>query len=243
MSIENYIDMVDALCNKCQHWQYCSDDEKSCKTCEMNGGDYCKCVVDRGDNPDECQHFKPIVQVKKSPTNKLFNKYKLHIIFTGVLLVMFVTGLIIGRVSVKSSAMTYEQPPIVTTTSTYDTSSVIESEPITESIESEEWVDFVATAYCPCEKCCGVWATKRELDDNGNPIVYGATGIILKQGVSVAADKTYPMGTSLEIEGMGTYIVHDRGGAIKGNRLDIYFDNHTDALEFGVQTVNVRVTK
>jgi 3D (Asp-Asp-Asp) domain-containing protein len=139
--------------------------------------------------------------------------------------------------------MSYEESHIVTTTSTYDTSSVIESEPITESIEPEEWVEFVATAYCPCEKCCGVWATKRELDDNGNPIVYGATGIILEQGISVAADKTYPMGTSLEIEGMGTYIVHDRGGAIKGNRLDIYFDNHTDALEFGVQTVNVRVTK
>lgn len=241
MSIENYIDMVDTLCDKCQHWKHCSDDEKGCKTCEMNGGDYCKCIVDRGDKPDECQHFKPIVQVQKSPTNRLFNKYKLHIIFTGVLLAMFVTGLIVGRVSVKSSAMSYEPS---TTTSSRDTSSVIESEPIVDDIEPEEWVEFVATAYCPCEKCCGVWATMRELDEDGKPIVQGATGIVLEQGVSVAADTTlYPIGTSLEIEGMGTYKVHDRGGAIKGNRLDVYFDNHSDALEFGVQTVNVRVTK
>lgn len=127
---------------------------------------------------------------------------------------------------------------------TCETSSVSEYEPVTDSTESEnEWVDFVATAYCPCEKCCGVWATMRELDDNGEPIVYGATGIPLQQGVSVAADTTYPMGTSLEIEALGTYVVHDRGGVIRGNRLDIYFDNHADALEFGVQNVRVRVVK
>lgn len=111
-------------------------------------------------------------------------------------------------------------------------------------IPEVEWIEFRATAYCPCKKCCGVWATRRPIDEKGNVIIYGATGIVLKQGVSVAADTSiYPMGTQLEIEGMGTYTVHDRGGAIKNNRLDIYFNNHADALDFGVRTVRVRVIK
>ena len=129
-------------------------------------------------------------------------------------------------------------PPIVETTPTITTTATPEPTP------EYEWIEFKATAYCPCGKCCGEWAYKRPLDDNGEVIVYGATGIVLKQGVSVAADTSiYPMGTKLEIEGMGTYTVHDRGGAIKNNRLDIYFNNHADALAFGVRTVKVRVIK
>ena len=30
---------------------------------------------------------------------------------------------------------------------------------------------FTATAYCPCEKCCGKYALSRPIDENGNPIV------------------------------------------------------------------------
>ena len=116
---------------------------------------------------------------------------------------------------------------------------------VSETIVSVgEWGEFIATAYCPCEKCCGVWASKRPLDENGKPIVYGAGGEVLRQGVSVAADTSiYPMGTLLEIEGMGTYCVQDRGGAIKENRIDIYFDNHREAVKFGKQTIRVREVK
>jgi 3D (Asp-Asp-Asp) domain-containing protein len=128
--------------------------------------------------------------------------------------------------------------PVEPTVDTTPTEATTPTEPTTPE---EEWVEYIATAYCPCEKCCGVWATRRPLDENGDPIVYGATGIILRQGISVAADVMHPMGTMLAIEGMGTYIVQDRGGAIKGNRLDIYFTDHDEASDFGVQTVRVRV--
>ena len=51
----------------------------------------------------------------------------------------------------------------------------------------------------------------------------------------------YPFGTKVEIKGMGTYIVQDRGGAINGNRIDIYFDSHSEALNFGRRTVYLKV--
>ena len=60
--------------------------------------------------------------------------------------------------------------------------------------------------------------------------------------MTVAADKSkYPFGTVLYIEGLGERIVQDVGGAIKGNRVDVYFNNHEDALAFGRQTLNAYV--
>lgn len=88
---------------------------------------------------------------------------------------------------------------------------------------------FTVTAYCPCEKCCGEYA-------NG----YTATGEKATQGVTVAADPdVLPMGTEIELDGH-TYTVQDTGGAIAGNRLDLYFDSHEDALRWGVREKIVR---
>lgn len=88
---------------------------------------------------------------------------------------------------------------------------------------------FTVTAYCPCEKCCGAHA-------NG----YTATGEKATQGVTIAADPdVLPMGTEIELDGH-TYTVQDTGGDIAGNRLDLYFDNHEDALQWGVREKIVR---
>lgn len=88
---------------------------------------------------------------------------------------------------------------------------------------------FTVTAYCPCEKCCGAYA-------NG----YTATGEKAIQGVTIAADPdVLPMGTEIELDGH-TYTVQDTGGAIAGNRLDLYFDSHEDALQWGVREKIVR---
>lgn len=113
---------------------------------------------------------------------------------------------------------------------------------IEERTENESFVEMVATAYCSCEKCCGVWATKRPKDENGNQIVYTASGTVAKQGRTVAADPSiYPYGTIFEIDGQ-EYVVEDCGGSIKGEkRTDVYFENHSDAIKFGKRTVKVVV--
>ena len=57
---------------------------------------------------------------------------------------------------------------------------------------------------------------------------------------SVATDPdVIPMGTEVEIDGH-IYIAQDVGGAISGNRIDLYFDSHEDALQWGVQEKIVR---
>lgn len=101
--------------------------------------------------------------------------------------------------------------------------------------------EFKLTAYCSCHKCCDFWAYSRPIDENGNDIVIGANGERLYQGVSIAVDpEVIPYDSKVYIDGK-EYIAHDRGGAIKGNRIDVYFDNHQDALDFGVQYASVEV--
>lgn len=86
------------------------------------------------------------------------------------------------------------------------------------------------TAYCPCEICCGEWAKDRPLDENGSPIVYGASGQVLTPGVSVAC--SLPYGTEIQIDGLpGTYIVEDRTAEwiqdkYNGMTVDIYMPSH-----------------
>lgn len=93
------------------------------------------------------------------------------------------------------------------------------------------WIKFNASAYCGCSKCCGK-STGRT-----------ASGTKATAGRTVAMSSKYSFGTKVEIKGYGTYTVEDRGGAIKGNKIDIYFDNHQDALNFGRKTVYLRVVK
>lgn len=101
----------------------------------------------------------------------------------------------------------------------------------------EEWIDAVATAYCPCEICCGKWALNRP-----DGIVYTASGAIAEEGVTIAADwSVYSPGTILYIEGIGERTVQDRGGAISGQKIDVFFNNHEDALHFGRQEVRIKV--
>lgn len=94
----------------------------------------------------------------------------------------------------------------------------------------------IATAYCSCSKCCGVWAENRE-----NGIVYTASGAIAQAGHTIAVDTSViPFGSVVLIDGI-EYVAEDTGSAIQGNRIDIYFDSHDEALQFGVQELNVYV--
>ena len=91
------------------------------------------------------------------------------------------------------------------------------------------------TAYCPCTKCCGENA--QGLTASGHDVSYNNSRF-------VAADtEVLPFGTKLVIPGYagGAVEVIDRGGAIKGNKLDVFFATHEEALQWGRQFIDVTV--
>ena len=105
-----------------------------------------------------------------------------------------------------------------------------------DSESSVQWqtVQMRVTAYCPCSKCCGSYSDG-----------ITASGHKISQGDRfVAADRRYPFGTEMIIPGYkNTQIVEvlDRGGAIRGNRLDVFFNSHQEALEWGVRYLDVEI--
>ena len=88
---------------------------------------------------------------------------------------------------------------------------------------------FKVTAYCSCVKCCG--------KTDG----ITASGVKAVEGVTIATDKSIPFGTEVYIEGVGERIVQDRGGAITQGKIDLFFNSHSSALEFGVQYKDVYI--
>ena len=105
-----------------------------------------------------------------------------------------------------------------------------------QAIEPVSLGNFKLTGYCKCSLCCGKWANNRP-----NGVVYGAIGEELKEGYSIAVDPTVIAYRTEVIINGHTYKAQDCGGAIKGNRIDVYFEDHNDALEFGVQYADVFV--
>lgn len=74
---------------------------------------------------------------------------------------------------------------------------------------------FKLTGYCNCTKCCGQYASGKT-----------ASGTWPQEGRTVAASKQFPLGTKLYIEGLGEYIVEDRGG-FASNVIDMYSNTHS----------------
>ncbi|GHU63947.1 hypothetical protein FACS189418_8180 [Clostridia bacterium] len=85
---------------------------------------------------------------------------------------------------------------------------------------------FTATAYCPCTQCSG----KSKLT---------ATGTVPKAKHTISVDpKVVPFGSKLLIDGV-VYTAEDRGGGVKGNHVDIFFNTHAEALRYGRKKVQV----
>jgi 3D (Asp-Asp-Asp) domain-containing protein len=110
-------------------------------------------------------------------------------------------------------------------------------------------ITLQVTAYCACQQCCGwkynwigqkVYAYGPQMN---KPKVVGmtASGTKAKRGTIAADTDIYPMGTIMYIEGYGYGRVEDRGSAIKGQHIDIFFKDHDEALRWGNRIMKVKV--
>lgn len=104
------------------------------------------------------------------------------------------------------------------------------AEPVVVSMEVE------ATGYCPCRKCTG----------HNSPEVGGhgltTAGTRPKAGVTLATDWTViPRGSLVHVEGLGVRLASDKGSAIQGPRIDVFFERHSQARKFGRRRLRVLV--
>lgn len=91
-------------------------------------------------------------------------------------------------------------------------------------------IQVEATAYTAyCAGCSGTTATGIDLRANSSLKV-------------IAVDpKIIPLGSKVYVEGYGHAIAGDTGGAIKGNKIDIFMANKSDAYKWGRQTITITI--
>ncbi|MGP4040570.1 3D domain-containing protein [Gracilibacillus sp. D59] len=122
----------------------------------------------------------------------------------------------------------------------------ISSEEITAPSTLEETLDLsqyekhkvVATGYT-----AGVESTGKTPDHPAYGVTYSGVKVTRDLYSTIAADlSVYPIGTILYVPDYGYGIVADKGGAIKGNKIDLYYPTVKDVYEkWGKKTVDVYV--
>jgi len=97
-------------------------------------------------------------------------------------------------------------------------------------------VRMLVTAYCPCRKCCG---------ESADGVTASGRPVTANDSRFVAADaKVLSFGRLVSVPGYHggqKAPVLDRGGLIKGKRLDVFFPTHAQAQRWGARWLDVKV--
>lgn len=95
---------------------------------------------------------------------------------------------------------------------------------------------FIVTAYT-----AGPESTGKRPGDKGYGIT--ASGKKVAEGRTIACPPNMAFGARVVIEGLGERVCEDRGGAIKGNRLDVYMESVSQARQFGRRSLEVEIRR
>ena len=137
-------------------------------------------------------------------------------------------GKTINTETVETNTQSVQSNPETTPAAEPETSSA-PTEP-TNSEPAGKEITVEATAYtAECEGCIGI--TKTGVDLNANP-----------DAKVIAVDPSIiPLGSKVYVEGYGYATAEDTGGAIKGNRIDVFVPEQNDALQWGRKDVKVTI--
>lgn len=156
---------------------------------------------------------------KVNKLEKFIKSWTIPVLFYGTIAMVMIICL-----CVCASESKIESHTSTTTTTTTISTTTTTTSAATTSLKK---MTVVATAYCPCEECSGGYGRRT------------STGKIAKECRTIAVDpKVIPYGTAVIIDG-NTYIAEDCGGAIKGNKIDIFFNSHEEVEKFGKQVKEI----
>jgi 3D (Asp-Asp-Asp) domain-containing protein len=80
-------------------------------------------------------------------------------------------------------------------------------------------------------------------DECGNSKGITSSGLKVKENRTIACPEKFPFGLKIKIDGMGTFVCEDRGGAIKGNHIDIYMLTKKEAFQFGRKNLTAEIVQ
>ncbi|QSS99515.1 LysM peptidoglycan-binding domain-containing protein [Pontibacillus sp. ALD_SL1] len=96
--------------------------------------------------------------------------------------------------------------------------------------KEQKTITMESTAYTAyCTGCSGITRTGINLIQNPD------------QKVIAVDPNVIPLGTEVYVEGYGRAIAGDTGGAIKGNKIDVFIPSRSEALNWGRRTVDVTI--
>jgi len=162
-------------------------------------------------------------------------------VFVAVVLLAIITPIVsrvVGAVLAQADGRLTLLSATTTEADSVNPSALNQSEIEVGHEPSGEWqtVRMRVTAYCACRRCCGKFADG-----------ITASGHKIRRGDAFsAADKRYSFGTEMVVAGYNNgkpIKVLDRGGAIRGNRLDVFFNSHRKAMQWGVKYIDVKVRR
>lgn len=195
---------------------------------------YLDLVERRANAANSRREFRTMARMYSREEKKIRMRARAVLVALLALAALVLSVAAVGAEGVEATTDIHEEK--IAQSATMEQTEVIEEEPIYESLGI-----FRCTAYCSCYECCAEWALNRPVDEDGNEVVLTASGERAEQGKTIAVDTSViPFGSVLVIDGR-EYTAQDRGGAIKGQRIDVYFDSHEDALEWGIQAHEVFV--
>lgn len=102
------------------------------------------------------------------------------------------------------------------------------------------------SAYCSCGYCCGWYRDAKgvaRVRKSGRIKHIGVTasGTVAKHGTAAVDPKVYPRGTIFFIPGYGYAKAEDRGGSVKGGAIELWFDTHQTALNWGRKQKEIKI--
>ncbi|WP_188207834.1 3D domain-containing protein [Alkalibacillus aidingensis] len=122
------------------------------------------------------------------------------------------------------------EPEVTQTAEQSPSSQEAEVQQVSNQEPVKETMYVTATAYTAnCDGCSGT--TYTGIDLNKNP----------DQKVIAVDPDVIPLGSTVWVEGYGTAVAGDIGGAIQGDRIDVFIPSEEEAKRYGVKQVKIEI--